>query len=504
MTMDPRTIAQVLEGVRGGPTWVLDPGPTGGTAVADLVVRDITVDSREVRDGTIFCCLPGDRRDGHDFAGEAVAAGAVALLVERRLPLVVPQIVVSDSRAATGWLAASVFGHPCDDLTTVGVTGTNGKTTTSQLIGHVLGVLRGRAEVFGTLSGRFTTPEAPALQRALAGCRDDGVRAVAMEVSSHALALGRVAGAHYDVSVFTNLGRDHLDFHGTIERYFAAKARLFEAPLTDIGVINTDDVHGRLLFDTAEIPLVAFSMDDVTDVEIGPTWHAYTWRGRRVRVALGGEFNVMNSLAAATACAALDLDPSDVAAALSTAPAVPGRFEPIEAGQDFAVLVDYAHTPDGLEQALRAVRGTTGSDRGRTGGRVIVVFGCGGDRDREKRPLMGDVAARLADRVVLTSDNPRSEDPLAIIDATLAGVPDDYRASVVIEPDRRTAIGTALQIARAGDVVLIAGKGHETTQTIGDRVLPFDDRAVARALLQDLASGGGETGGATGGEGERS
>jgi UDP-N-acetylmuramoyl-L-alanyl-D-glutamate--2,6-diaminopimelate ligase len=490
MTMEPRPLAQVLADVRGGPVCTLDPGPAGGDAVAGLLVRDVTVDSREVREGTIFCCLPGDRRDGHDFAADAVAAGAVALLVERRLPLAVPQIVVSDARAATGWLAASVFDHPCDDLTTVGVTGTNGKTTTSQLIGHVLGVALGRAEVFGTLSGRFTTPEAPALQRSLAGCRDEGVRAVAMEVSSHALALGRVAGAHFDVSVFTNLGRDHLDFHGTIERYFAAKARLFESPLTDIAVINTDDVHGRLLFDTAAIPLVAFSRDDVTDVEIGATWHRYRWRGQRVRVALGGEFNIMNSLGAATACAALDLDPADVADALSTAPAVPGRFEPVDAGQDFAVLVDYAHTPDGLDHALRAVRGTTGPRRGR----VIVVFGCGGDRDREKRPLMGDVAARLADHVVLTSDNPRSEDPRAIIDATLAGVPDDYRASVVIEPDRRTAIGAALQIARAGDVVLIAGKGHETTQTIGDRVLPFDDRVVARALLHEFGtdSAGGE------------
>lgn len=481
--MEPRTIAEVLAGVRGGPTCTLDAGAIGVDAARATPVRDVTVDSREVGEGTLFCCVPGERRDGHDFAAEALAAGASALLVERRLPLVVPQIVVSDARAATGWVAASAFGHPCDSLTTVGVTGTNGKTTTSQLVGHVLGTAGRRTEVFGTLSGRFTTPEAPALQRRLAACRDDGVEAVAMEVSSHALALARVAGAHFDVSVFTNLGRDHLDFHGTVERYFAAKARLFEPTLSELGVVNTDDVHGRLLFDTASIPMVGFSIDDVTDVEIGPTWHAYLWRGRRVRVGLGGEFNLMNSLAAATACAALDLAPADVAEALSTAPSVPGRFEPIDAGQDFAVLVDYAHTPDGLEQALRAVRSAAAANGG---GRVVVVFGCGGDRDREKRPLMGAVAAELADRVVITSDNPRSEDPLAIIDATVAGVPDDYRGAVVIEPDRRTAIGAALQLARPGDVVLIAGKGHETTQTIGDLVLPFDDRAVARALLDEL------------------
>ncbi|MFN8024328.1 MAG: UDP-N-acetylmuramoyl-L-alanyl-D-glutamate--2,6-diaminopimelate ligase [Acidimicrobiales bacterium] len=486
--MDPRSIAQVLEGVRGGPARRLEPATGTGTdeALATLV-RDVTVDSREAGAGTLFCCVPGERSDGHDFAAAAVAAGATALLVERRLPLPVAQIVVDDARAATGWIAASVFGHPSDDLLMVGVTGTNGKTTTSQLIGHVLRTTGRRTEVFGTLSGRFTTPEAPSLQRTLAGCRDEGVEAVAMEVSSHALALGRVSGTHFDVSVFTNLGRDHLDFHGTVERYFAAKARLFEPSLSDVGVVNADDVHGRLLLDTSTVPLVPFSIGDAHDLEIGPTSHAYTWRGERVRVGLGGEFNVMNSLAAATACAATGLSAADVAAALSTSPAVPGRFEPIVAGQPFSVLVDYAHTPDGLEQALRAVRASTAAAGG---GRVIVVFGCGGDRDREKRPLMGAVAAELADQVVITSDNPRSEDPQAIIDATVAGVPADYRGHVVTEPDRRTAIGAALQIARPGDVVLIAGKGHETTQTIGDRVLPFDDRAVARELLDVLAGGG--------------
>jgi UDP-N-acetylmuramoyl-L-alanyl-D-glutamate--2,6-diaminopimelate ligase len=483
--MAARTIEDVLAAVRGGPPGALEPGTAHDPRSAGAVeVRDITVDSREVRPGTVFCCLRGERRDGHDFAEEAVAAGAVALVVEHRLALGVPQIVVPDARAATGWLAASVFDHPSDALTMVGITGTNGKTTTAHLVGHVLRATGRTTEVFGTLSGRFTTPEAPDLQRELARCRDGGVQAVAMEVSSHALALGRVAGTRFDVSVFTNLGRDHLDFHGTIERYFAAKAALFEPDLSAVGVVNVDDVHGRLLFDAGRIPMVPFSVSELSAVEVGPTWHAYRWRGQRVRVGIGGDVNVMNSLAAATACAELGLDPADVAAALSTAPAVPGRFEPVEAGQDFAVLVDYAHTPDGLEQALRSVRGVTAP-----GGRVIVVFGCGGDRDREKRPLMGEVAARSADTVVLTSDNPRSEDPLAIVNATLAGVPDDYRDRVVTEPDRRTAIGAALQIARAGDVVLIAGKGHETTQTIGDRVVPFDDRDVARELLAGRSTG---------------
>jgi len=304
-----------------------------------------------------------------------------------------------------------------------------------------------------------------------------------MEVSSHALVHERVAGAHFDVSVFTNLGRDHLDLHGTVERYFAAKARLFEPRLSEVGVVNTDDVHGRLLFDTASISLVPFSADDASDVEIGATWHSYTWCGRPIRIGMGGGFNLMNSLAAATACVAAGLSEHEVAEALSRATPVPGRFEPIDEGQSFSVVVDYAHTPDGLDEALRAARGAA------PGGRVIVVFGCGGDRDREKRPLMGAVAARLADQVVITSDNPRSEDPIAIVNATVAGVPDDYRGSVVIEPDRRTAIGVALQIAHPGDVVLIAGKGHETTQTIGDLVLAFDDRSVARELLASIGEG---------------
>jgi UDP-N-acetylmuramoyl-L-alanyl-D-glutamate--2,6-diaminopimelate ligase len=443
-----------------------------------VLVDDITLDSRAVSPGTLFCCVRGEHHDGHGFAADAVAAGAVALLVDHQLDLEVAQVVVNDVRAATGWVAASLFAHPCDSLLTIGVTGTNGKTTTSQLVGDVLRASGRETEVYGTLSGKHTTPEAPDLQRNLASARDRGVSAVAMEVSSHALLLHRVAGAHVDVAVFTNLGRDHLDLHGTVERYFAAKAMLFDPLLAGHGVVNTDDLHGRLLFDTAPIPMTAFSAADATDVEIGPTHHAYTWRGRRVRVGIGGEFNMMNSLAAATACAVAGLDEALIADALAHARPVPGRFEPIDVGQPFSVVVDYAHTPDGLREALRAAR------RAVVDGRVIVVFGCGGDRDRDKRPEMGEVAATLADHVVVTSDNPRSEDPLGIIDATVRGVPSDYRARVVTEPDRRTAIALALGHASHGDIVVVAGKGHEATQTIGDRVLPFDDRAVVRQLLE--------------------
>ncbi|MEX1106945.1 MAG: UDP-N-acetylmuramyl-tripeptide synthetase, partial [Ilumatobacteraceae bacterium] len=346
--MAERTVAQVLADLRGGPACVLEGG--------DVAISDITVDSREAGIGSIFSCVRGEHHDGHDFAAEAVAAGASALIVDHLLPLAVPQIVTSNVRAATGWVSASVFGHPSDSLLTFGVTGTNGKTTTSQLIGSVLRGSGRIAEVFGTLSGKHTTPEAPVLHRSLARCRDEGVAAVAMEVSSHALALDRVAGAHFDIAVFTNLGRDHLDLHGTVERYFAAKAQLFEPALSSIGVVNADDVHGRLLLDTMEIEAVPFSLADASDVVVGPTHHGYWWRGVRIEVGIGGAFNVMNSLAAATACAAAGIDVETIGRSLGDAAPVPGRFEPIVMGQRFSVVVDFAHTPDGLREALQAAR----------------------------------------------------------------------------------------------------------------------------------------------------
>jgi UDP-N-acetylmuramoyl-L-alanyl-D-glutamate--2,6-diaminopimelate ligase len=295
--------------------------------------------------------------------------------------------------------------------------------------------------------------------------------------------------------VFTNLGRDHLDLHGTVERYFAAKAELFRPALSAQGIVNVDDSHGRLLLDVASIPMTSFSAADLHDLTVTPTGHTYEWRGQRVTVGIGGAFNAMNSLAAATAAAALGIEPAVIARGLSSAAPVPGRFEPVRAGQPFDVIVDYAHTPDGLREALTAARDAAGE------GRVIAVFGCGGDRDREKRPEMGAVAATLADAVVVTSDNPRSEDPLAIINAIIEGVPADYRDRVVSEPDRRQAFAVAFQIAKAGDVVVIAGKGHETTQTIGTTVLAFDDRAVARDLLASDA--GSLDAGSFGAEGPR-
>ncbi len=432
--------------------------------------------------GSLFCCSPGEHVDGHDFAAAALEVGAVALLVDHQLTSLttVPQVLVASTRNAMGHLASTLYGHPTRSMTSIGVTGTNGKTTTTHILKCALEALGHPTGVIGTLYGAHTTPEAPELQRRLAAIRDEGKQAVAMEVSSHALALDRVAGAHFDVGVFTNLGRDHLDLHGTVERYFAAKARLFDSDLCAHGVVNVDDVHGRLLVDLAPIEMTPFSLSDIDEVEIGPLAHSYRWRGTAITVGLGGSFNVANSLAAATVLDVLGYTGEQIAIALAATTPVPGRFQPVSVGQDFSVLVDYAHTPDALAQVAASARQVA------AGNRVIIVFGCGGDRDRAKRPEMAHVASSMADLVVITSDNPRSEDPQAIINDTVRGVPDDYRDRVAVEIDRRQAIAQAFRAARAGDVVVIAGKGHETTQTIQSTVLAFDDREVARDLLESM------------------
>jgi UDP-N-acetylmuramoyl-L-alanyl-D-glutamate--2,6-diaminopimelate ligase len=446
----------------------------------DTAITSVDYDSRQVHAGSLFCCLRGSQSDGHAFAAGAQAAGAAALLVDHRLDIELSQIIVPDTRFAMGWLAASLAGHPVRAMTLIGVTGTNGKTTTTSLIASILRATGRTTGMIGTLTGAHTTPESPDLQARLAEFLEDGITDVVLEVSSHALELQRVAGCHFDIAVFTNLGRDHLDLHGTPERYFAAKAKLFQPDLSDAAVVNIDDPHGRLLMDVEAIPTEGFGLDDVDDVVVSATSHSYRWRGESIEVPIGGDFNVMNSLAAATASARLGIDAATINIGLRHAPPVPGRFEAVVAGQPFAVIVDYAHTPDGLEKAINAARHVAGDAA------VHVVFGCGGDRDREKRPLMGEVASRLADHVVITSDNPRSEDPLEIINATIEGVPPDYRGRVVIEPDRRRAIAIAIRRALPRDVILIAGKGHEPTQTIGETVLDFDDRSVARELLEAL------------------
>jgi UDP-N-acetylmuramoyl-L-alanyl-D-glutamate--2,6-diaminopimelate ligase len=456
------------------------PGLTVHGRTENVDVTAICNDSRAVRRGSLFCCFRGLHADGHDHAEAAVAAGAVALLCERPLHLGVVELRVASARAAMGPLAATLNGHPSDRLAVIGVTGTNGKTTTTHLLQAVLEHAGRPCGVIGTLTGARTTPEAPDLQATLADMLAEGRQAVAMEVSSHALDLHRVDGTNFAIAVFTNLSMDHLDYHGDMAAYFHAKAQLFRPDLSQRAVVNLDDRHGRLLRDAADVATVGYSLDHAVALELDAAGSSFTWRGHAVRLRLAGRFNVSNAIAAATTAAEIGIDPELVADGLSSAGPVEGRFELIDEGQPFLVVVDYAHTPDGLDQLLTAARELVA-------GRVVVVFGAGGDRDRTKRSPMGAVAATRADVVVLTSDNPRNEDPAAIISAVEQGVAlvSDRRA-VMVETDRRSAISMALSLARAGDVVVIAGKGHETTQVVGDAVTPFDDRLVAKQLLAEM------------------
>lgn len=447
-------------------------------------VSSVVIDSRAVTPGSLFCCVPGAVTDGHRYAPQAAQAGAVALLVERHLDVGLPQVVVPSVRAALGPVSAAFYGHPSRSLCLVGVTGTNGKTTTVTLLAAIFVAHGWTASALGTLTQSRTTPEAPELQAKLAELVAQGTQAVAMEVSSHALDQHRVDSLRFAAGVFTNLTQDHLDYHRKMEAYFDAKARLFELGRAELAVVNVDDPWGRRLADRLAgrgQQLVTYSLDEVDQVEAGHAGSRFRWQGQQLRVHLGGRFNVSNALAAAVTARALGIEPGAIAAGLDGVSGIPGRFQPVEAGQSFAVLVDYAHTPDSLERALQAARDLTG------GHRLLVVFGAGGDRDHAKRPLMGEVAARLADLAVVTSDNPRSEDPQHIIGDILAGVNEPAR--VVVEVDRARAIATALAAAGPHDVVLVAGKGHETGQQIGGRVLPFDDvREVRQALGRILAS----------------
>ena len=445
---------------------------------ANVLLEDVTHDSRQVRKSSMFCCVVGERQDGHDFAAEAIQQGAAVLLVDRLLPHDVPQVIVGDVRHAMGFFAAGVHGWPADEMTMVGITGTNGKTTTAHLIAALLRGDGVETEVLGTIQGPRTTPESTDLQRQLAGFRKAGSRAVVMEVTSHALALDRVVGAKFDVSVFTNLSRDHLDFHGTEEKYFAAKAKLFTPQLSKRAVINRDDVHGRLLIDSAAIECTSFGASDASDVVVTPRHHEFTWRGKRVSVPLGGRFNLMNSIAAATTAVALGVEPESVVGSLSTVAPIRGRYQVVDHRSEPIVVVDYAHDAHSLEMVIATTKEMIGPSN-----RVIVVFGCGGDRDKGKRSEMGRVASERADVVFVTSDNPRSESPAAIAEEILGGVSPENTSRVSVELDRRAAIGAAIAAAATGDVVIVAGKGHENTQTIGANVVPFDDIEVSRELL---------------------
>lgn len=460
---------------------------------ASVEIASLTMDSRSVGPGALFACVPGRVTDGHAHAPAALAAGAVALLCERPLDLAVPQILVRSVRSALGPLAAAVNGWPSEDLVVVGVTGTNGKTTTCALLEAVFEAHGWKAATVGTLTQARTTPEAPELQRRLAELRREGCRAVAMEVSSHALDQERVGGVRFAAGVLTNVTQDHLDYHGTMERYFSAKARLFEPDRCAVAIVNRDDPWGRTLIarlGDAGTPLATYGFDDVEDLRVDVAGSRFRWRGQDIHLALGGRFNVANALAAAACAEQLGIPADVIAAGIGTLRAVRGRFERIDAGQPFTVLVDYAHTPDGLTQALTAARELTA-------GRLVVVFGAGGDRDQDKRPAMGRVAAELADLAVVTSDNPRSEDPGAIIADVVAGAADPTRVRII--PDRAEAIETAVWVAGPGDVVVVAGKGHERGQEIAGQVRPFDDAEVARQALERLLarralSGPGPTG----------
>jgi UDP-N-acetylmuramoyl-L-alanyl-D-glutamate--2,6-diaminopimelate ligase len=445
---------------------------------ASVVVRGVTFDTSQLRPGVLHCCLPGAHVDGHDLAPQAVAAGAAALLCERVLPLDAPQVVVGpgQARAAMARLAAAYFGHPAQALRVVGVTGTNGKTTVVHLVKSILEAHGQNAAALGTLDGPRTTPEAPLLQAELARQRRLGTAAVAMEVTSHALVQHRVDGIRFACAVFTNLSHDHLDFHQTMEAYYSAKASLFSPERAESGVSSADDAWGRRLLASAPIPMEPYSLHEVGDLELSASGARFSWRGHRVGLRLHGRFNVANALAAAHAACQLGVPAEAVVEGLSRLTGLPGRYEEVAEGQPFRVVVDYAHTPAALEAVLAAARAEAGPD-----GRVLVVFGCGGDRDRTKRPMMAAVATRLADATVLTSDNPRSEDPLAIIEEVRAGARPG--SELVVEPDRAAAITWTVQQAQPGDVVVVAGKGHEQVQETASARVAFDDRQVARAAV---------------------
>jgi len=471
-------IARALGEIIGAasPLGGLDGARVLGDSTTPVV--DVTNDTEAVSPGWLYCCIVGVRHDGHDLAARAVAHGARALIVERELDLPVAQVVVGDARRAMGPIAAEIHGRPSERMTVVGVTGTNGKTTTTGMVATILEFDGRRTGMIGTLTGARTTPESCDLQRALASMSNSGCDAVVMEVSSHALAVGRVAGMKFAASVFTNLGRDHLDFHGDEDAYFAAKASLFTPELTSHGVVNGDDPRGRQILASATIPCTSVHATDAVKIRVGLHEHSYLWRGRLVNVGIGGRHNVMNSLCAASAASVVGVDDAVVARGLAEFRGMRGRFEVVETSGATAI-VDYAHDAVALERLLESVRAAMG-----TAGSLVVVFGCGGDRDRAKRPTMGAVAARLADVVVVTSDNPRGEDPSAIASEIVAGVAIGATASVTVVLDRRTAIETALAASLPGDVVVVAGKGHEVGQDVGGRVIPFDDAAVVREIAE--------------------
>ena len=465
--------------------------PTDVLGRASVEIADLAYDARAVGPGSLFFCVSGTRADGHEFAPAALGNGAVALVVERPLELDAPQLVVPSARAAMAVGADEFFGRPTEELQVAGVTGTNGKTTTAFLLYAILDAAGRRPGLLGTIESRVggerrpavrTTPEAIDLQREFREMLDAGDRSAAVEATSHGSALGRLDRVRFSALVFTNLTQDHLDFHGTLEAYFDAKRRLFTEARPPAAV-NVGDAHGRRLADElrGRNELLTFGLADDADIradelELGARGARFTAAGIELETRLRGRFNVENVLGAVAAAKLLEIPDDAIAYGVRELRGVPGRFEAVDEGQPFAVLVDYAHTPDSLENVLRTARDLAQN-------RVLCVFGCGGDRDRGKRPLMGRIATELADVAIVTSDNPRSERPEAIIDEILEGA-----ADAEVEPDRRKAIAWAIGEAGEGDVVVIAGKGHEQGQQFADGTIPFDDREVARDALRRLGA----------------
>jgi UDP-N-acetylmuramoyl-L-alanyl-D-glutamate--2,6-diaminopimelate ligase len=468
----------------------------------DPSLSGLSEDSRTTRRGELFFCLPGSKVDGRLYARQAVDRGAAALLVEgtRLKDMKVPQLVAKDSRGALAALAHAYYGDPSSRVRVVGVTGTKGKTTTTYLIRSILEIAGERTGLIGTIAYQVgkrtydapnTTPSALVLAKLLREMAEARCSWAVMEVSSHALEMKRVAGLKFRGAVFTNLGRDHLDYHKTFANYFRAKRRLFtEFPSLEARAVNADDPYGRRLLKTLGPKAVGYGVRvkcayQASRVCLEPTRLSFTLQGRRFQAPLTGLFNLYNSLAAISVLRELGLPWEALLEGLAHAPAVPGRFEKVSAGQPFTVLVDYAHTPDALQQALDASRALL-----KRGGKLISVFGCGGDRDRTKRPLMGGISAKSADLTVITSDNPRTEDPKDILREVAGGVPAGLmrggRRRVLVEEDRSRAIRKALSMADPGDLVLIAGKGHETYQIVGTRKRHFDDREEAKKALKSM------------------
>lgn len=470
----------------------------------DVAIRAIAYDSRNVRPGSLFVAIKGGRYDGHNFIAQAVKLGAAAVVVESRQPGLDPriaQVLVENPRLALARMSGRFYGDPSRKLKLIGITGTNGKTTTSYLLESIFSQAGVKTGLIGTIEYRVdgekfaaerTTPESLDLQQILATMVDRGVGAAVIEISSHALQLRRVDGCVFAGRIFTNLSQDHLDFHGNLEDYFKAKARLFIDSSFGLGVrlVNTDDVFGKRLAGKVR-DLLTFGLKgaDYTAANIVSSNSMTTFEllgaeePLRIRSRLIGRFNLMNLIAAAAAAHELGVSDTDIAAGIWNVEHVPGRFEAVVCGQEFQVLIDYAHTPDGLEKVLAAARLLADHHR------LITVFGCGGDRDQGKRPIMGEIAARLSDVAIITSDNPRSEDPEAIIEDIVSGVrlADGSKCEVVVE--RRAAIKAAIRQAVAGDVVVIAGKGHENYQIIKDKVIPFSDTKTAAAIIRESTGG---------------